>query len=499
MSTEAQVNVEQIMQEIRRRVRRSTLSSSGLGSAPNLSRLEIASGKLEAARLAIGQPPPSPDTLRGRIGSVLVAAVRRMLFWYTPALSGYAAVVQENLKGQVAALFALSRRIAEAGQNAEAAHSGIADLRTEVVKIQEIAAQRGEEIQSTVKEIGRRVEGIGSRVEGIGGGLEKLGGGFENLGYRLEAAEHAMEVLRSRVQAVEAAVGKAVQPLQQRLQALEEMLRSADQRGRAIERDLHRYRANAAAQECRISVLFEEFRRRVPDNSAAVNAEIVQSEDDHWLDALYCDFEDVCRGTRDEIRDRARVYLPYITRGGAAGPVLDIGCGRGEWLELLRSEGIAARGIDSNRIMVSRCREHSLDVAEADALVHLRTLPDGSLAALTGFHIVEHLPPRTLLRLLDETVRVLRSGGVAIFETPNPANTLVGSRNFYFDPTHRNPLPSELLTFLVEARGLCRVEVLFLHPYPEGVRVNAACRELAERFNELFYGPQDYAVIGFKT
>jgi len=102
-----------------------------------------------------------------------------------------------------------------------------------------------------------------------------------------------------------------------------------------------------------------------------------------------------------------------------------------------------------------------------------------------------------LIQLLDETVRVLKPGGVAIFETPNPQNLLVGSCNFYMDPTHHNPLPSPMMKFMVEARGLCWVEVVNLHPYPATFRVNGS--ELAERFSEYFYGPQDYAVVGWKA
>jgi SAM-dependent methyltransferase len=104
-----------------------------------------------------------------------------------------------------------------------------------------------------------------------------------------------------------------------------------------------------------------------------------------------------------------------------------------------------------------------------------------------------------LVKLLDETVRVLKPGGVAIFETPNPENVLVGSHNFYLDPTHRNPLPSATVKFIAEARGLCRIEIMNLHPYPESYRVEDAGLNIAKRFNEYFYGPQDYAVVGWKV
>ena len=152
-----------------------------------------------------------------------------------------------------------------------------------------------------------------------------------------------------------------------------------------------------------------------------------------------------------------------------------------------------ARGVDFNRIVVEECREKQLDVEGADALDYLRSVPDASVGAVTVFHMVEHLPFRKLVLLLDEVTRILQPGGLAIFETPNPNNFLVGSRNFYFDPTHRNPIPNETLRFLVESRGLCQVKVVPLHPsdpcdlIPEGKEGSV----LVRRFNEYFYGPQD--------
>ena len=190
--------------------------------------------------------------------------------------------------------------------------------------------------------------------------------------------------------------------------------------------------------------------------------------------------------------------------GTSSMPILDVGCGRGEWLELLQEENLKAAGMDINRSMLAECRNRGLDVSEGDVLAHLKALPDASLGAITGFHLVEHLPFEALIAFLDETVRVLKPGGIAVFETPNPENLLVLSRYFYLDPTHHNPIPSHTLKFLVEARGLSRVEVLQLHPFDESFLLRAdgnnveLASELATRFNSYFYGPQDYAVVGRK-
>lgn len=213
-------------------------------------------------------------------------------------------------------------------------------------------------------------------------------------------------------------------------------------------------------------------------------------------DELYAALEDRFRGSREEIRERFREYLPYLETV-RDGLVIDLGSGRGEWLELMSEAGIAARGVEQNRISVEQCRARGFNVVDEDVLVYLRSLPDASLAAVTGFHIIEHFTIEALLTLLDEVVRVLRPGGLALFETPNPENVIVGSNFFYLDPTHHHPLPSELTHFLLETRGLERVEVLNLHPWDAG-RV-AGEGELAERFNGFFFGPMDYAILGWKN
>ena len=212
------------------------------------------------------------------------------------------------------------------------------------------------------------------------------------------------------------------------------------------------------------------------------------------LETLYVALEDRFRGTRAEIKERFREYLPYVKD---SAPVIDLGCGRGEWLELLAENGIQARGIDSNALQVEQCRARGLDVAEHDLFAYLQSLPDESAGAITGFHIIEHLSFNALIALLNEAMRLLRPGGVAIFETPNPENVIVGSNYFYLDPTHRHPLPTELMEFLFKNRGFENVELLMLHPWESG-RVPGEGL-LAERFNAYFYGPMDYAIVGRKV
>ncbi|HEY0386534.1 MAG TPA: methyltransferase domain-containing protein [Pyrinomonadaceae bacterium] len=258
-------------------------------------------------------------------------------------------------------------------------------------------------------------------------------------------------------------------------------------------------RAELALQAQRVARLLEEAGKRLPAPFDERQLEVFTDEQQHLDDAFYLALEESFRGSPAEIRNRLQVYLPLVEQAHITGehPLLDIGCGRGEWLELLRDMNVAASGVDSNRALVAAARARGLEVVEADLTGYLSELPDGALGALTGFHIVEHLPLEKLLGLLSEAVRVVRPGGLILFETPNPENVLVGSCNFYFDPTHRNPLPAPVLKFMLESRGLGHVEIVRLNP--SDAEPVAGDTDLVKRFNQYFYGPMDYAVVGWKA
>lgn len=180
------------------------------------------------------------------------------------------------------------------------------------------------------------------------------------------------------------------------------------------------------------------------------------------LDQFYADFEETFRGDRELVRKRSEPYLQWVRDAGAGvpdAPVLDVGCGRGEWLELLRESGLHARGIDLNRVFVDACRSMGLAVTEQDAIQGMRALPPGSIGAVTSMHLVEHLSFETMIALIDEARRVLSPGGLLVLETPNPENLTVASHTFYYDPTHRNPLPPVVLRWIVESRGFEEVRI----------------------------------------
>ena len=279
---------------------------------------------------------------------------------------------------------------------------------------------------------------------------------------------------------------------------------------RQMQQRIQDHKRSLLDQQRRLGLLLEEARKRLPAPLDNVQLATFADEADHLLDAMYVTFEDRFRGDRADIKQRVAVYLPLIEAarvGTPDAPIVDIGCGRGEWLELLKERGLTARGVDLNRIMVNECRERGCEVAEAEALQYLRELPDNCLGAVTGIHIIEHLPLPILIALLDESLRVLRPGGLAIFETPNPENLVVGACNFYMDPTHRNPLPPVMVEYLVEARGFVQVEIRrwqqglqdslqFLQAGSPGA---AELNPLIQMIKEHYFAAPDYAVIGHKA
>lgn len=210
-------------------------------------------------------------------------------------------------------------------------------------------------------------------------------------------------------------------------------------------------------------------------------------------------FQDRFRGPERDMRQRLEVYLRAIQNSIESlpqAPWLDIGCGRGEWLEAASSAGFRVTGIDSNLSSVLHCRAKGFNAEEQGALKYLRSRSAESLAVITAFHVVEHLPMDYFLALVQQAIRTLKPGGLLIIETPNPANVLMGSNYFWRDPTHRQPVPAELLEFVFEYFGLTVVQRLDLNPMPEEQRFPFSEIAVIRRLNELFYGPQDFGIIG---
>jgi SAM-dependent methyltransferase len=227
----------------------------------------------------------------------------------------------------------------------------------------------------------------------------------------------------------------------------------------------------------------------------------------------YVGFEDQFRGSRELIRARQESYVPFFT--GAPGDVLDVGCGRGEFIELLNQHGIPARGIDLNHEMAESCQARGLNVVEADAVGYLTSLEDDALGGIFAAQVVEHLEPSYLLRFLDLAFAKLRPGGTLVLETLNPACWTAFFESYIRDITHRWPLHPETLKYLVTASGFTSVALEYRSPVPESdrlrlvrlpVEVGSGVEDIAEavnantqRLNAIMFGHMDYAVVARKT
>jgi len=227
----------------------------------------------------------------------------------------------------------------------------------------------------------------------------------------------------------------------------------------------------------------------------------------------YLELERRYRGTEEEIAERLGVYLPYLRELPAGRPVLDLGCGRGEALALLAEAGVPARGVDSSARMVARCRERGLEAEEGDLFAALAAAKERSLGAVVSFHVVEHLPPAELDRLVRLAWRALVPGGVLALETPSPLSLVVAASRFWLDPTHVRPVHPEALRLLFELAGFERVELLALRPFPAAERlpeIDLAAlpadqhaladrvNRLRDRLDDLLHGHQDYGLVGLK-
>jgi SAM-dependent methyltransferase len=299
----------------------------------------------------------------------------------------------------------------------------------------------------------------------------------------------AGEHLRNLQAQVDSAVSKFGQP-----RHLHEALARLEQR---LTDDGSYFKAEIAQQRTTLAHLLTGSRKK-PGAVQRIDKRNGANADS--LDSFYVSFEDRFRGSRPDIKTRLGFYVPIIKAahaGSAQRPVLDLGCGRGEWLELLKDNGFNARGVDLNATMRAQCIERGLDVLHGDALDYLRRQKAGSCGAVTGFHIIEHLPFDALLQLIALAHRVLKPDGVVIFESPNCKNLVVGACNFNIDPTHRNPVYPETAEFILQLSGFGRTRIEYLAPV-EGSPFtdNSATSKLLDA---RLFGPQDFGVIGYKS
>jgi 2-polyprenyl-3-methyl-5-hydroxy-6-metoxy-1,4-benzoquinol methylase len=336
---------------------------------------------------------------------------------------------------------------------------------------QELAAQES----AAHQELAEQLEGARQEL------IEQVSGGYEERVVALQALQ---------AQVIEQIAGVR----QEQALALQAMRERSSRAERRLRRFLY---APTAGQ----NTDGQEIKRSLPDPKAVLRQ---NSEPDFD----YFGFEERFRGGEEDIKERQRGYVEYFKD---AGSVLDVGCGRGEFLELLAEAGIKAQGVDLDLDMVLYCQEKGLDVVREDVYTYLESLPDESLGGVFAAQLVEHLESNRIIELVNLCQRKLRAGGVLIFETPNPLCLTVFSRSFYMDFSHIRPIHPEALKFLFESAGFENPQARFSSPVEACMRIPPLSGVTAdaqgveefnkgiERLNDLLYGCQDYAVIGKKS
>jgi predicted TPR repeat methyltransferase len=251
------------------------------------------------------------------------------------------------------------------------------------------------------------------------------------------------------------------------------------------------------AQKRRLDLILAELKGKAGLNSKSI--ETIAAQKEHLFDRSYFLFENRFRGSREDIKKRQEIYLPILLEAwdrlkNRGGYVLDIGCGRGEFVESMREKGIDARGVDSNEDMVLSCVERGLTVTCADAIHFLKSTKDDSLCGIFAAQVIEHLPVDVLTEFVRLCFDKLQKGGKLIFETLNP-ESFYAMKWFYLDLSHQKPVHPQAISFLLEANGFYKVEVTYITPVPDDEKLDAAADQNLKKLNNFLFGFQEYAVI----
>jgi len=362
-----------------------------------------------------------------------------------------------------------------------------------------------DELNGTIEKLKEQNQKLTSELSGMTGELSEKNRQItdEIRNVRDSAASElnmAVEELRTRDQSLT----EETASLQEGLESAVEELRGRDQ---ILTGETASLREGLESANETISV----FQRDVSASTACIKEKLRKIEnlptDD---DEFYHCFEEKFRGTREDIRDRLRIYVPIIREhlpDWSGGTFVDVGSGRGEWLDILKENGATDYvGVDLNQRQNEICEGFGHRTICGDCIEYLASLPEGSVDLISGFQIIEHLCMSDLMELLRQSYRALKKGGMILFETQNPRNLIVGADTFFIDPSHKRVLEPRMVEFLAEWCGYRQIQILDANSHEKwaGITEESAIKEneeIVKAVNELYwlvYGPQDYALFAVK-
>ncbi|MBK8598629.1 MAG: methyltransferase domain-containing protein [Holophagales bacterium] len=418
---------------------------------------------------------------QGVFNSAVHEALRTSLLEVEAALAGLAAEQQETHRAL--------------GEEIEARHRGIRDeFEANQRRLrQEAEAQRAwleDAREALLASLADQSGELRDSIAGLSGAVEREAGARESIGRELLGSQKRLDLLEARS---DTAGG--------RLDEAASRMSVAEERLERLRLDLSHASEELRGARLEWTTLRTELRsgggHAAPAEPGSVSAPETRSAADPLSAGLYADFERTFRGAEDEIRARQEGDVSLFL--GTKHPVVDLGCGRGEFLEALAARGLAARGCDTNPVMVARCRQKGLAVDEADLFGWLRAQPEGSLGGITAYQVVEHLPADALLPLVELAVSRLATGGRLLLETVN-AESVYAMKWFWMDLTHVRPVPGPSLGRLMEACGLREVTIALRSPVPREVTGGTldASDPLVAALARLVFAPQDVAVTGVR-
>jgi 2-polyprenyl-3-methyl-5-hydroxy-6-metoxy-1,4-benzoquinol methylase len=456
-----------VVAEIRQRVRARHPNGSAPGDIPlpDLSPLLHARDAAEGKVAGIGSVNPRPPGLGNSIAQTVKRLVARALNWHVREQVEFNRAVMSCVQATIEALNDSNRAVATLSARLVAdrdAAQHLNDLRTHWSHWR---------VEWEKKLAGNEIAFLRS--------VSDQQGAFQ---HRVTAMESSFrELLRAQHTNFEAALERSAGAIQQRLSGdIEELQKrfwaDFDQIRLEYETIIH-----GELRTMRQKASFSTPTAPAPPHAPS------DFQDIDWLK-----FAEKFRGSEAAIQQRQQIYA---VRFREHAPVLDIGCGRGEMLEVFRESGIEAHGIDLNHDSLAVCRGKGLQVESADLFAHLHALPDSSLGGVVCSQVVEHLPPERLPELIRLAHAKLRTGALLAIETPNPECLAIFATHFYLDPTHRHPIPPALMSFYLEEAGFGRIEVERLNPATESM---PSLGELPEGFQKEFFGALDYVVFARK-
>lgn len=504
--------IVEVVREIRERVRsRYPGGSAGSVALPDLLPVLHARDAALAKAASIGSVNPRPPGLVNTVVQTVKRTVARLLDWHVrdqiefnrsvvSALDALLESLNENNRALVR-LAGLERAAAEAAKEADAALRAeisaqwrgeleafrdqvshlsddlrrLEDVIVHVENAQQSLRQDSQSVAADLKDI--RTHWAGWREEWekklsinevqFLRSVADLEAGFQHRATMMEA--NFRDLTRSQHKDFTLALERAGVEIQERLWADLEKIRVDYERLIHAELRLIRQRAASAPAEA------------PPAASLAPEPA---------LDWLW--FAERFRGSADYVREKQRFYIPFFEK---CEQVVDLGCGRGEFLELMKEAGVAARGVDLSAECVELCRSKGLDAGKADLFVFLDGLADRSMDGIFSAQVVEHLPPERIPELIRLAASKLARGGLLAIETPNPECLAALAMHFFQDPTHKRPVPSSLLRFYMEEFGFGGIRI---QPLAPAVETMPPLASLPTDFREAFFGGLDYAILGRK-